>query len=904
MCMQFWGKADQACEGEPKWHPLVYHCLDVAACAAVLLERRPAWLAALSRQSGLDVQSLRPWLLFLAAIHDLGKFGDGFQARRPDLMAMLQGRSGVGAGGERHDTLGYVLAEKHLLAWLGWDDRNLDLYDLLQPWLSAVTGHHGRPAKNLDSVALLLRDQFPSPVVQAAQCFVRQAAGLFLPQDFALPTPEAGLAERYRQASWLVAGLTVTADWLGSNTRWFPYRTPDLQLADYWMQIALPQARQAVTESGLEPAVPATRLRTQSLFPTLTTPTPLQAWTEAVNISDGPQIFVLEELTGAGKTEAALTLAARLMEAGRGQGLYLALPTMATADAMFDRVRKDDGWRRFFAEGVGQLALAHSADRLKLRLEEVNRRDANYGRGEDATASRQCAAWLADSRKKALLADFGVGTLDQALLAVLPARHQSLRLLGLAHKVLIVDEVHACDAYTGELLTRLLRFHAALGGSAILLSATLPRNHRERYLHAFAQGAGFATEVLRNDAYPLATRLARAGLVEHPLQARASVARRVDVTLLPEEAQALTRLEAAIDQGRCAVWVRNTVADAVETWRQWNAAHPHRPATLYHARFALHDRLNIGERLSTDFGPKSGPATRHGRLVIATQVVEQSLDVDFDDMVSDLAPIDLIVQRAGRLQRHRRDATGNRVSTDTPDGRGGARLAVLAPEPVADANAGWIGGLLPKTGKVYPDHGKLWLTARWLKANGGFRVPEQARDMIEAVYAAAAFDDLPEGLRPVADAADGASRADRSIARGNLLNFDEGYRPTSSTWQDEGEAPTRLGEATVRLRLARVIEGGLAPWAEVDASIAWALSELSVPRRLIAAESPKDATLIAAAKQSMADEGRCVVIVALRRSGDAWRGPALNVRDEEVQVVYSPIYGLTIEKGVEDESDL
>ena len=901
---RYWGKADRNYDGEPKWHPLVYHCLDVAACAAMLLERRPAWLMALSRQSGLEAEWLRSWLIFQAAIHDLGKFGDGFQAWRPDLLIMLQGRSGVGAGGERHDTLGYVLAENHLLDWLGLDGHDPDLFDLLQPWLSAVTGHHGRPANNLDGAALLLRKNFPRPVLDDARNFVTQAARLFLPENFRLPTPVAGLAESYRQASWLVAGLTVAADWLGSNTHWVPYREPDLALPDYWTQVALPQAHRAVMESGLEPATPTSLPRIQTLFPALALSTPLQAWAETVAIADGPQIFVLEELTGAGKTEAALTLAARLMAAGCGQGVYLALPTMATADAMFDRVRKDEGWRRFFAEGAGQLALAHSADRLKLRLEEINRRDTDYGRGEDATASRHCSAWLADSRKKALLADFGVGTLDQALLAVLPRRHQSLRLLGLANKVLIVDEVHACDCYMGELLSRLLRFHAALGGSAILLSATLPANQRTRYLQVFAQGAGFAAEGPRDDAYPLASWLARAGLVEQPLQARAVVARRVDVTLLPQEARALAWLQAAITRGRCAVWVRNTVADAVESWRQWNAAYPDRPATLYHARFALCDRLKIGERLLADFGPRSGPATRHGRLVIATQVVEQSLDVDFDDMVSDLAPIDLVLQRAGRLQRHRRDAAGNRVTADTQDGRGGARLAVLAPEPAPDADARWIEGLLPKTGKVYPDHGKLWLSARWLAREGGFELPRQARAMIEAVYDDAAFDALPEGLRRVADAADGACRADRGAARSNLLNFDEGYTPTSLQWQDEGEAPTRLGDPTVRVRLARVVAEGLTPWADVDADIAWALSELSVPHRLIAAESARDGALIAAAKQAMPDEGRYVIVVALRPSGNAWCGHALNARDEDVQVVYSPICGLTIEKGVEDESDL
>jgi CRISPR-associated endonuclease/helicase Cas3 len=134
---------------------------------------------------------------------------------------------------------------------------------------------------------------------------------------------------------------------------------------------------------------------------------------------------VVEEVTGGGKTEAALILAHRMMERGQASGLFVALPTMATANAMFERVQAVYG--RLFAHGPRpSIVLAHSKSHLDLRLEETK----VDGGEQPPTASRQCAAWLSDSRKKALLAHVGVGTIDQALMAVLPLNHQSLRLWG------------------------------------------------------------------------------------------------------------------------------------------------------------------------------------------------------------------------------------------------------------------------------------------------------------------------------------------------------------------------------------------------------------------------------------------------------------------------------------------
>lgn len=908
----YWGKADLKCDGEPKWHPLVYHCLDVAACGQILLSRQPAWLENLARLSGIEQAAQFSWAVFLLAIHDIGKFGEGFQSLRHDLQQDLQGRVARVAYDARHDTLGYALAIEHLREWFGRDPQDMLEDDLLHPWLAAVTGHHGRPPRNLPTRPLVGR-QFPPAVLKDTGGFVAEAQRLFLPSGWSLPEPISGGAEQQQQASWLAAGLAVLADWLGSNTRWFRYHRPTLSLADYWHQVALPRATLAINESGLLAAEPARDTGFARLFPPIAdTPTHLQTWADTVLIAPGPQLIVLEEVTGGGKTEAALTLAARLMAQHCGTGVYFALPTMATADAMFDRVQKSaDGdnqapWQRFFTNGEPCLVLAHSAAQTRQKLDALQTRDAGYDdRREEASASQHSSAWLADSRKKALLADFGVGTVDQALLAVMRLRHQSLRLLGLSTKVLVVDEVHACDCYMGELLARLLHFHAALGGSAILLSATLPLEQRNRLLAAFANGAGYATGKPEKTDYPLASHLHASGLHEQPIQAREEASRTVSVEPLADEEAVFQRLRATLKHDGCAVWVRNTVADAVSAWSTWRNTFPDLPATLFHARFALCDRLKIGERINNDFGPESAPESRRGKLVIATQVIEQSLDVDFDDMVSDLAPIDLIVQRAGRLQRHKRAVEGIRA---TLEGRGGAKLGILMPEPLDTAAADWFKQLLPKAARVYTDHGRLWLTARWLTDHGHFALPRDARLMIETVYGETGFSRTPVGLQKSSDAKQGACYSERSLARQNSLSFDMGYDTTGTIWPDEDtytDIPTRLGDPTVRLRLARRYDDGLHSWASTGSSIDWSLSELTVAMRLAAKESSRYSELIERARKDMADEGRYSLIVPLEQCEHDWRGWAENAKGEEVRVIYSHISGLRIENGEAiDESDL
>jgi CRISPR-associated endonuclease/helicase Cas3 len=881
LILRYWGKAKPETNSGPQWHPLIYHSMDVAACGRKFLEADTERRQTLAQLSGLEEESLLAWLSFLLAIHDVGKFSDGFQNLRPDLFQGLQGRATRASYDERHDTLGWLLAHENLPRAFAHDDAD-DLWDLLTPWVSAVTGHHGRPPNNpsQNQKALLLKRQFPTPVRQDASHFVQEVARLLLPDGLPFSTCDYDtLRPLFIRASWLVAGLAVVADWLGSNQQWFPYWDGDpLSCEHYWHDFALHRAGAALVESGLAPSMPAPWRRITELFDNVHEPTPLQQLADTMELAQGQQLIVIEEVTGGGKTEAALTLAARSLANGTADGLYLALPTMATADAMHRRV--EHVYQRFFADGAQpSLVLAHSMAAFTLALERVNQTDTGYGNQEHDSASGNCTAWLADSRKKALLAHVGVGTIDQALLSILPVKHQSLRLWGLLGKILIADEVHACDAYVADLLKTLLKFHAAFGGSAILLSATLPQSQRAGFITAFAEGAGFATYEVTETAYPLVTQISAQGVREMPVAARLESQRTVRVETLADGKTAFERLRTALQAGRCACWVRNTVADALEAYARWAQEIGVANVSLYHARFALTDRLHIGAEVLKSFGKDSTAADRRGRLVIATQVVEQSLDVDFDYMVTDLAPIDLIIQRAGRLKRHARDLQGNPKTGQ--DERGEAVLGVIMPAADAQAGAGWYKALFPKAAYVYDHHGQLWLTARWLQEHGAFTIPDEARAMLEYVYGEDAVEHIPTGLQHNVATAEGDAMADRSMAAFNSLSLDVGYEVTSTHWHEEEKTPTRLGEPTTLVRLARVLAGQLVPWAEDASDHAWELSQVSVLAKRLNRQCDRYGAMITAAKEQMKDQGKYSVVVPLEEHNGVWRGYALGPRAEK-----------------------
>lgn len=902
--LEYWGKAGEGGE----FHPLPYHSLDVAASGLALLDGMPRLRVLLEQLSGLDSRSLDGWIGFFLAIHDLGKFSSAFQHLRPELARAGQRRYAYFI---RHDTLGYGVWVHHyrkdeeLRARLGriGEVDSQDLADLLEFWVHSVTGHHGQPPK---MERLLLTQHFSEQDIDAAMAWTRTAAELFLPVEsspfrIAFDQIERQVAE----LSWWLAGLCILADWIGSNREHFPYRRPTLSSERYWHEIARLRADYAVRASGILPVRPTPDLDAAALFD-FDDYTPLQRACLQCPVEGPGQLFIMEDVTGAGKTEAAFLLLARLMAAGNADGAYVALPTMATANAMY--ARTSQVYRRLFDGDTADspsLVLAHGSRQLheQFRASVIHRQcldnEQEYASG-DRDAQTRCNAWLADNNKKALLAQIGVGTIDQALLAVLKSRHQALRLLGLLGKVLIIDEVHASDAYMHRLLCQLLQFHSRAGGSAILLSATLPMRMRRELLHAWGAEPG-ADDELQLD-YPLLTRVRNGSGQRFPVQTRASVRRELGFALIADQQEIIDWLVEQARSGRCVAWIRNTVDDAVKAYRTITGRLGAANVTLFHARFALGDRLEIEEKVLDAFGPDSTAGSRTGRVVIATQVIEQSLDLDFDEMVSDLAPIDLLIQRAGRLRRHRRDAQGNRVADDASDQRGEIVLRIFSPQPDADANERWIRGTLPGTAAVYPDHARLWLTANFITSHGRLRIPEDLREAIGRVYSDDGIEQVPDALRASADKAEGAALADTAQARMNAISPTEGYRHTGGEWWDESRTPTRLGDPAITVRLARWDGPHLTPW-RMDEQATWAYSEVRIRAAFIDridVGDPEALQSIESVRSQWPRAMRNVMILPLQCVAGKWHCEALNQRGKSVTLEYSPVYGLVQQSSEEN----
>lgn len=650
-----WAKSCQK-DGE-QWHPLVLHLLDVAASADAILAREPeSTRHRLAALLGFDWVAARPWLLLLIACHDLGKGCPGFQCKWKNL-------SGLDAGASPDTTINHAFVSqielRGLLIGLGWPE---DLADLAA---DAVGCHHGERASPNTIINL---EGNRRALGKSEWHAARRAIFEALIEVFA-PTEPPTKPTLSGPDFMLLAGLSSFADWIGSNEQYFPFGTPE-DCADLpgWFETRRQcNAEAALDQTGWLPRLPLATAHHAFDAVFGFSPRPLQqAVVNALSTLNQPAILLVEAPMGEGKTEAALYVHLELQRRLGHRGLYVALPTKATGNAMFRRVLRF--LRSQHCDRPLDLQLLHGGALLNDDYQQLK-----PGGIFDATTGGEVRAgeWFTH-KKRALLSEYGVGTIDQALLTILPVRHQFVRLWGLANRVVVFDEIHAYDAYTGTLLLHLLRWLLALGSSVVLLSATLPPQIRRQ----LAELTG-AKPPEQEAAYPRLS-VYQNGQAVRQLAFDADPARRLSLNIAPVTADP-PAIKTAFDQrlapGGYALALLNTVQRAQKLYQDYGDGEPlvidgqpvgkrltdGTEVYLFHARFPADQRQRREDAILTVFGPpiktEIGGETvaRSGRkLLIATQVAEQSLDLDFDLIATDLAPIDLLLQRAGRLWRHRR----------------------------------------------------------------------------------------------------------------------------------------------------------------------------------------------------------------------------------------------------------
>ena len=561
-----------------------------------------------------------------------------------------------------------------------------------------------------------------------------------------------------------LAGFISVADWIGSMEDYFRYAIspgPEPNALDFSAYAAesVQCSIDAIRELGwLSDVALSSATSFRSLFPDIT-PNPLQrtAISAASDLSD-PTLVIIEAPMGEGKTEAALYLMQQIAARLGRHGCYFALPTQATSNQMFSRVH---AFLERARVGEVNLQLLHGHAALSAEFQTLQDKNAGvfpeaiYGDERDSKNSEDSSTVVAAEwftyRKRGLLAPFGVGTIDQVLMAVLQTKHYFVRLFGLRGKTVVFDEVHAYDAYMTTLMEQLLEWLGSLGSSVVMLSATLPSARRETLAAAYMRGLGGNAKSTGSVSYPRLMLANACGCREYPISVSECSRRRIGLEWL--DAAALgDRLISLLRGGGCAAVICNTVARAQEVYRSLKSAFTavaedgEPELMLFHARYPFEQRDLREKRAMIRFG-KVGARVDFGEgcirevkrprraVIVATQVIEQSLDLDFDLMVSDFAPVDLLLQRAGRLHRH------DRVR---PEILAAPRMLLIRPDVREDRVPAFGYG----TEAVYDRH---ILFRSWLGLAGheSIDIPSDVEGFIEFVYGdrTACPDDISESLR-------------------------------------------------------------------------------------------------------------------------------------------------------------
>ncbi|GAA1943253.1 hypothetical protein GCM10009738_15890 [Kitasatospora viridis] len=860
-----WAKHDRRTDG---WVPLWRHLSDTAAVAELLWDNwLPLTIRQLvAEQLPGGAEHARTLAVWLAATHDVGKCTPAFACQVDSLAERMraagldmprQERFGADRRRAPHGLAGQLLLQEWLVESHDWSDRAAGQFTVI------AGGHHGVPPgyaqiHDLDLRPDLLRTPGPSEQLwRSVQFDVLDACAEAYGMRDVLPTLRA--VKLSQPAQVLLTAVVIVADWVASNPDLFPYypeassQSEAERTAAAWRGLSLPPPWAPEEPSGSAAELIAQRFA----LPHGASVRPVQVQAvELARAMSSPGLMVIEAPMGEGKTEAALAVAEIFAARSGAGGCFVALPTRATSNAMFTRLLT---WVDHLpGAGERSVFLAHAKAALQdeyAGLLRAGRRpiaavDADpprqglgtgiatsIGTGTDPSdagfdacepsieavdvdgprgvprswrESRSAAAeliahqWLR-GRKKGMLASFAVGTIDQLLFAGLKSRHLVLRHLAVAGKVVVIDEVHAYDAYMNTYLERVLSWLGAYRVPVVMLSATLPSKTRQALVRAYG-GAGYEPESDSGDSevasdYPLLTAVTP-GAVPLVATPPAASGRATNVLLeqMSDDLGALAdRLAAELAEGGCALVVRNTVDRVLEAAACLRQRFDAEAVTVTHARFLDLDRARKDTDLLERFG-------LHGRrptgphIVVASQVVEQSLDVDFDLLVTDLCPMDLMLQRIGRLHRHQRGPG----QSDRPPRLRTARCLVTGTDWRADGPPEPVAGSIA----VYRRHPLLRALAvlrPFLTEAGGhpLQLPRDIGPLVQQAYGAAPVGPDSWAVALAEAAADHQAFRAAQGARAEVFLLDEVRRPGRSLvgWVEAGVGDaedTRSGRAQVR----------------------------------------------------------------------------------------------------------
>ena len=745
-----WAKSNPYCS-------LTDHLSAAGLCAAELLRYgmlRPI-ARKISRSTGLTLDETVSLISYLAALHDIGKAHPFFQAKDTSTpgTASLREEGMLNVDilpAFRHEEYSAEILKSVLPKVLNTEE------DTIKALREAIGLHH--QGKGKPGHTTIRKNCHPEKWKE-----LHERINSILIDKFKPP-------RRYFCGSsdafiYLTMGVIILSDWIASDLS-----SPHDDVRRAVLQRGLGSSESdAVFSSFCElwPNIPREGMRG------------VQTESEALGEAPAP-VYIIEAPMGEGKSEAALYLAFRQMSEYDADGFYMALPTSATGNQMYKRVND-----LFERHDFGKSRLLHGTAWM------IDESSSPTGHEPEAEA----AEWLAPLRR-AMLSRFAVGTVDQAMLSVMKVKYGVLRLLGLSSKVLILDEIHAYDTYMQTIIERLLKWCRALDVPVILLSATLPKAKKLSLLKA----AGARTESEPSSSYPLITEIKDDGtVVEHPV-GRVHMRRSYSVELRPYMTDAEKTAELAkqcVEDGGCLCVLSNTVDRAQKIYRSLREICPDTEIYLFHARFPAERRNEIERTVVERFGKKYENRPRKS-ILVATQVMEQSIDADFDAMITDLAPIDLLLQRVGRV--HRFDGTERPMSMRAP------RITVLTSPAGYDETTVYPGILMRRTEKLLTDTHMI-------------NTPEMIRGLVESVYGAETEEDK-KGFEMWAKN-EFKNQLEAAKAEGAVLpepdleypSFADG-QPEIMRSDDESElfsAKTRIGDGSRRIVLIPRNEIGSLP---------------------------------------------------------------------------------------------